>query len=138
VSRQNEILTFNALDAVKYKVARGIADTKDELAKAMGLTEWVEVGKKADEYQQEFRKNVKAAQVQLEELWSKLNIALSFGGSAPTEKERDRQIGIARRYLKEMKAWINRAPSLEVYMGITPEFFRDMDKRLKDLARPQN
>ncbi len=141
VSRQKEILTLNSLDAVKFKVARGIADTKDELAKAMGLTEWVEVGEKADEYQQQFRKNVKAAEVQITELWQKLNIALSFAGSAGSEKERDRQIGIARRYLKEMKAWVTRAPSLEIYhpLGdLSPDFFRDVDRQLKDLARKGN
>ena len=137
VSPQNEILTFNSIDAVKFGVARGIADTKDELCKAMGLVEWVEVGHKADEYQQEFRENVGRAQVELGELWNKLNIAIQFAGSAPNEKERDRQIGIARRYLKEMKAWVNRAPSLEVYMGLEPSFFRDMDQQLKDLARKQ-
>ena len=135
VSPQNEILTFNALDAVKFGVARGIADTKDDLAKAMGLVEWVEVGQKADEYQEEFRANVKKAEVELDELWQKLNIAVSFAGSAPDEKERDRQIGVARRYLKEMKAWINRAPSLEIYKGLDDEFFRDMDQQLKDLAK---
>jgi len=137
VSPQNEILTFNALDAVKFGVARGIADTKDQLAKEMGLVEWVEVGQKADEYQQQFRSNVKKAEVELDELWQKLNIAVNFAGSAPDEKERDRQIGVARRYLKEMKAWINRAPSLEIYKDLTPEFFRDMDQQLKDLAKPK-
>jgi len=137
VSRQNEILTFNSLDAVKFGVAKGIADTKDSLVKAMGIVEWVEVGQKADQYQREFRTNVGRAQVMIGELWTKLNIALDFAASAPTERERDRQIGIARRYLREMKAWINRAPSLEVYMGLEPAFFRDMDQRLKDLARPR-
>jgi membrane-bound ClpP family serine protease len=140
VNRQSDILTLNSIDAVKYGVARGIADTKDELCKAMGLVEWVEVGQQADEYQVSFRKNVKAAEVELIELWQKLNIAVSFAGSAPSEKERDRQIGIARRYLKEMKAWVNRAPSLEFYFQLgelTPEFFRNMDQQLKDLARPQ-
>jgi len=134
VSPQHEILTLNALDATRFGVARAIADTKDELAKAMGLVEWVEVGKKADEYQHQFRANVKAAEVELGELWSKLNIALDFAGSAPSEKERDRQIGIARRYLKEMKGWINRAPSLAEELGLTPEWFRETDERLKQLA----
>ena len=135
VSRQNDILTLNSLDAVKFGVARGIADTKDELAKEMGLVEWVEVGQQANDYQVEFRKNVKAAEVETGELLNKLDIAVSFAQSAPSEKERDRQIGIARRYLKEIKAWINRAPSLEVYQNMTPEWFRFVDQQLKDLAR---
>lgn len=134
VSPKKEILTFNAPDAVKWGVAQGIADSKDELAKEMGCNEWVEVGQKADEYQVEFRENVKEAQVQIQEHWTKLNTAISFAQSAPTLRERQRNIGEARQHLRAMQSWVRRAPSLEVYMNLTPEFFRDMDQKLKDLA----
>jgi hypothetical protein len=33
-----------------------------------------------------------------------------------------------------MQGWIRRAPSLEEFMGLTPKWFRDMDRRLRDLA----
>lgn len=134
VSPKSEILTFSSIEAVKWNIAQGIADSKDELAKEMGCAEWVEVGQKADEYQQEFRENVGTAQVKIEEHWNKLNIALSYAEGAPTKRERDRNIGEARRHLGEMRAWVRRAPSLEFYMNLTPKFFRDMERKLRDLA----
>lgn len=134
ISPKQEILTFNSIDAVKWGVAQGIADSKDELAKQLGCHEWVETGHKADEYQQEFRENVGRAQVKIQEHWNKLNIAVQFAEGAPNKRERDRNIGEARRHLKTMKTWVTRAPSLEVYMNLTPEFFRNMERQLKDLA----
>ena len=134
VSPKKEILTLSAHNAVKWGIAKGIADTKDELAKAMGCAEWVEVGQKADEYQIEFRKNVEEAQVQIQEHWAKLNIAVDFADGAPNKKERQRNVGEARKHLKAMQSWVRRAPSLEEYMNLTPEFFRDMDRRLRDIA----
>lgn len=134
VSPKSEILSFSAHDAVKWGVARGIADNKEELARAMGCNEWVEVGQEAEDYQREFRENVGQAEVRIEEHWNKLNIALSFAESAPNKKERDRNVGEARKHLRAMQSWVRRAPSLEVYMNLTPEFFREMDRRLRDLS----
>lgn len=135
VSRKDEILSFDAIQAVRWGVADGIAESRDELALAMGCSEWVEVGEKADEYQREFRENVERAQVKISEHYDKLQIALAYAGSAPTEREKDRNIGEARRHLKEMKSWVNRAPSLKVYMGLTDERFRELDRQIRDLAR---
>lgn len=134
VSPKKEILTFNSVDAVKWGVAQGVADTKEELAKQLGCAEWVEVGEKADEYQQEFRENVERAQVKIDELWKKLNMAVSFAQSAPNKKERDRNVGEARNYLRQMKGWVNRAPSLEFYMGLDRKFFREMDRQLREIS----
>lgn len=135
ISPKNEILTFDAVESVEWGVAAGIADSKDELAKQMGCTEWVEVGEEADAYQREFRENVKNAQVKIQEHGQKLEMAIAFAEGAPTERERDRKIGEAVRHLREMKSWVNRAPSLEVYMGLTPEWFRNMERQIRDLSR---
>jgi hypothetical protein len=133
----DEILTLNAPDSVKYGVALAVADTKAELARAMGLTEWVEVGPEADAYQQEFRDNVLTAQTRLEEFNSKLQIALQFAQSAPTRDEAERQVMIARRHLRSMKSLVDRAPSLVDFMGLTDEWFEERDAELrKMLARP--
>jgi membrane-bound ClpP family serine protease len=137
VSPQDQILTFHSHDAVKFGVAEAVVDTKEELARALGCEEWVEVGFEADEYQQEFRENVGRAQVKLSELGNKLQLAVSAAQGAPSADERNRQVGVARRYLREMKGWINRAPSLENPdpWPYSEKWFRDIDRQLRDLAR---
>ena len=139
VSPQDRILTLNSVDSVKYGVCKAIVDTKAELADALGCEEWVEVGYEADQYQQEFRENVRDGEARAGELWSKIQIALNYAGG--TKKNHTRQIGTARRHLKELKNLVRKAPSLETYGGgglppLDSEWFRDMDKRLRDMAKP--
>lgn len=139
VSPEDRILTLNSVDAVKYGVAKAIVDTKDEIAKALGCQEWVEVGYEADEYQHEFRENVRIAQARATELARKMQLALDFANNAD-EKMRTRQIGTARRYLRELKALVRKAPSLETYGAgglppLTDEWFREVDEQLRDAAR---
>jgi len=136
VNPGDEVLTLRSTDAVKYKVAKAIAETKDELAKALGCAEWVEVGMAADELQREYRNGVKTAEARLGELWNKLQIALEYAGNAPDEKERGRQIGRARQYLKQMRSLVEAAPSLKEYSQFTPEWFDEMDEQLRKMANP--
>lgn len=129
VSPENRILTFNAIDAERFGVSLGTADTKDELAKLMGLTEWVEVGHKADELMIEFRENVQEGQARAGELWSKMNLYLEAG-----EPNR------AKRALRELKSLARRAPSLAEYPTgplppLTDDFFRDVERQIDDIVR---
>ena len=133
VSPESEILTLNALDADFYGVSKGTAANKDELAKLMGLSEWVEVGEIADEVQRRFRDAVKTAEVRSGEVYAKYQIALAnainSGGT-----DRQREVGIARRYLRELRSIINRAASFKKYNGITDEFFREQERLLRSLV----
>ncbi len=143
VSPEDEILTLNSIDALKYGISIGTADTKEEVAELLGCTEWVEVGHEADEYQREFRQAVGRAQTELNELFAKLDVALRYAGQARTLGERNAKIGQARRHLRQMKSLVRQADSLEKYYrsaiapnGLTPSWFREMDRRLRDLANP--
>ncbi len=135
VSPEDEILTFHSLDAVKYGVAEGIADTEEELADLLlgSDAEWVEVGEEADEYQQEFRENVERAQTKIVEAIRQMELAMNAAGSAPTARERRRQAGSAMNYLRRVEGWLNRAPSLEFYMGLTRDILREWERDIQDL-----
>lgn len=132
VSPEGENLTLNAIDAEFFGVSKGTAATKDELAKAMGLSEWVEVGEVADEVQRRFRDNVKEAEVRSGAVFAKYQIAfanaVNSGGT-----DRQREVGIARRYLNQLRSIINRAASFKKYNGITDEFFREQERLLRSL-----
>lgn len=132
VSTKSQILTFNSIDAVRFGLARAIANNKDELAKALGCTEWVEVGHKADEYQRQFRDNVQTAQVRATELFTKMDIAVKANN-----------IGRARSFLGQLRGLVRRAPSLETYGAgglppLTDEFFRSVEEQIDEIARRQN
>jgi len=129
----DEILTLTTGDAVKYRVAVAEADDKATLAKAMGLTEWVEVGPEADQYQHEFREVTKKAEARMGELLSKLNIALQFAQSAPTRNELERQVGLARKYLREMRSLARQAPLVFEVQGWDNDRFEEVDEMLRKM-----
>jgi hypothetical protein len=127
VSTDTRILTFNAIDAEKYGLSRGTADTKDELAALLQAGEWVEVGQDAEAHMVEFRENVARAQVEIGEAFQKLQIALEAG-----------EFGRARRYLGELRSWARRAPSWTQYPAggappLTRELFREIEQQIDSL-----
>jgi len=127
VSTDSRILTFNAIDAEKYGLSRGTADTKDELAALLQAGEWVEVGQDAEGYMLEFRENVARAEVEIGEAFQKLQIALEAG-----------EFGRARRFLGELRSWARRAPSWTEYSAggappLTRDLFRDIERRINEM-----
>lgn len=127
VSTDSRVLTFNAIDAEKYGLSRGIADTKDELAALLQAGEWVEVGQDAEAQMVEFRENVARAEVEIGEAFQKLQIALEAG-----------EFGRARRYLGELRSWARRAPSWTEYSAggappLTRDVFRQIERQIDEL-----
>lgn len=134
VNPGDEVLTLNAVTAKKFGVSLGTADTKDELMKLLGCTEWVEVGSEAAEYQFEFRHNVQEGELRLNELYSSFVNNVNVAGAQGNPDERGKFIGQARRNLRAMQAVIRRAPSLESN-GFTKEWF---DRQFEYLRRLGN
>lgn len=134
---KNRILTLNSIDAVKFKLAKGVADSKSDLMRLIvGDREWVEVGQQADEYQHEFRDNVLAAQNEINELFTKLQLEMDAAGRSRGDSQAlGRHVGAARRYLAQVRSWVRRAPSLEVYMGLTPDRLREIEEQIRDFQR---
>jgi len=129
VSRSNRILTFNALDAEKYGLSLGTASTKQELATLLQADEWVEVGQDAEEYLVEFRANVFEAQVEIGELFQKMQLAMSAG-----------EYGRALRFLGELRSWARRAPSWTEYSAggappLSDQFFREVERQINESRR---
>lgn len=124
------ILKFNSIEAIKYNFAKGVADDREELAQAMGVSEWVEVGEDANDYQENFREDVGEAMVRATELLGKMNVAMESG-----------QWARARRYLGQLRGWVRRAPPLAKYGDgqsfgpLSDEFFRQMEERIREASR---
>ncbi len=144
VSPQDEILTLNAIDAEKFGISLGIADTREELMGILGVEEWVVVGEKADEFQEEWRDNVWTADARSQELFSKMQIALDLARGAQSERQLGVQLNKARRYLGTLRGLVRRADSLERYgqlppqtmeiQGLSREWFRYWEEQIDDIA----
>ncbi|MEM1423878.1 MAG: hypothetical protein AAGH64_07725, partial [Planctomycetota bacterium] len=100
ISPDNEVLTMNSYEAQKFGISKGTVDTKDELARALGCVEWVEVGAEADELMVEFRENVKAAELEMMVLYQEMSIALDAMNATPELRNKKRHFGRAENKYK--------------------------------------
>jgi hypothetical protein len=126
VATENDILTFDSQTAVKYQYARGVADTKDELMRMMGYSDWVEVGHDADEVQQRHREEVARGQTEINKAFQLLQLAMQNG-----------DVSKARRYLGQLKAWATRNEAFVKYNGLSDENFRNVEREIDRLRREQ-
>lgn len=134
VSPKGEILTLNSIDADFFGISKGIAATKDELAKEMGLAEWVEVGQIGDEIQHKFREDVKTAETRFGEIITKYNIAINLAANS-RGNDRQREIGKARRFLSQLRGILDRAESYKPFVGIDDAWFRQQERLIRNLMR---
>ncbi len=135
ISPENEVLTLNAHEAKKFGIAQGIADTKDQLAQALGCVEWVEVGQDADEMMVEFRANVKEAELEMSTLFREMNIALQAMMGTPEVRNKKRHFGTAKNKYQQIQVWAKRkAPSLMTYGQFNQNFFDVYDERFEQWA----
>lgn len=135
VNPDDRILTFNSEDAKKFGVSKGTADTKEELLRAMGVKEWIEVAPDADEYQREFRANVSKFQALAQTLMSEFSLALNAANqTGGDEKLRNMYIGRARGKLQELQSAVRKAPSFEKYSQFNKEWFEEQFDQLRRLA----
>jgi len=131
VATEEDILTFDSQTAVKYKYAQGVADTKDELMNAMGISDWVEVAKDGDEVMVRHREEVRRGDAEVGKLWTLFNIAANQG-----------DITKARRYLAQLKAWGQRNEAFAKYGGggsppLNDDVFREIERQIDRELRRQ-
>ena len=135
VSTKDRILTFNSRDAVRFKFARGIADTRDELVRQLvGNQEWVEVGQAAAAYQYEYRAATHSAELALNRVWRNFMISIQAASRANDQQERNRQVGMARRSLAELRSHARRSSGVAFYFGLNDDLFRELEDILRRIA----
>jgi hypothetical protein len=147
VNPKGRILTFNSQDAVKYKFAKGVADTYEELAKAMGLTEVQWVGKRvagvpypvcrAEEEMRRFRNQVKDDEERTREYQVQYVTAYQIAASTPME-ERGKFIAKCRAALESIKRMVKNNPNfaLLVFNCLTEKQWRDwVSEREEEIRR---
>jgi hypothetical protein len=140
VNASDRILTFNASNAVEYKFARAIAETKGELVAAMGIVEWEEAGKEATEFIQNHMKTAAQTEKRFFEVVQKYLIAVEDAQAAQDDEKRGAQVGRARKFLAEMRRGVKVNPNFVFHFDqmvgslLDDEFFRQQEEMLDELA----
>lgn len=129
------VLTLNSVDAVKFGIAVGVANTKAELAQVLGIPEWREVGEKGEELMERYRDAVWAHENDLNLTFRRYNQYVALASGAGNRRTRGGYVNQARQQLSRMKAIIRRVPVVELLYGMNDEWFREQERMLQDLLR---
>lgn len=137
VNPGNEILTMNSTQAVKFKFAKGVADTREELAKVMNLPEVEWVAQDATDYvDNNMRENDKSEKT-FQNTFQKYGTAVDLAAQIQDAKMRGGQIAIARRYLSELRRLTKINPNFELMRGTNDAWFQRQEEMLRELGRPR-
>ena len=136
ISDKNNVLTLNADNAVACGYADGIAETKEELAELLDMSEWVEVNDSGQRIYDRWQATVEKAQKDLPMLWARWQ----YKGTASGDPEVRLQTQI--RLLEQILGWYSRCYPVCVYeIGMPPDpeplkrQLSEMKKRLADMRR---
>lgn len=135
VNPTGRILTFNATDAVKYKFAKGIAADRDELARAMGLQEVEWVGQKASDFIDENMRAADKTSKRLGQVYQQYAETVQFAASQQDEQKRGAFVAKARRFLNQLRNWVDVNPNFKMMYPLDEEWFQQQEELLRDLMK---
>ncbi|MFN7021928.1 MAG: hypothetical protein ACK4WH_11455 [Phycisphaerales bacterium] len=135
VNAGNHILTLTAQDAIKYKFGKGIAATKEELAKVMGLGEVVWAGEEASRFIDDQLKKSDRAHRQWQVVAQQYTIQMQYASQAQDPDTRGGFLGKARRYLEELRSLYRVNKNFGMFTGIDQEWFDQQEELIRRLAR---
>ncbi len=150
VNTKGNILTFNSVDAEKYGFSKGTVSTIDELARAMGYSEYEYVGEKVDgllfpvskaeKQMREWREGIARAEKRLAEFRAKYDISVANADGAQDKRLRGTFLGRATRELAQIERIIRDHPNLALFqMNAMPEqveeWFRQQHELLDRIRR---
>lgn len=135
VNPKGRVLTFTSEMAMRTKFAKGVADDIDELMKVMGIPEYEIVGQRATAYiDQNIRDNDKTEK-ELGIVWTKYQNHVQAARQYQDQERRGAEVGLARRYLSQIRRMLGVNPNFELMYGINTEWFQQQEEMLRDLMR---
>lgn len=149
INKPNRVLALTSDVATQIGFADGIADTLDELGKAMGLTEVEWVGEevkgvpwpvsKAEKYIRDFREQTARDEQSINQYFDGYTVAVGLARNAPQES-RGKFIGFARRSLNSIVRMVDNNPRLALFILNRSEedfrkWVREQEELLRDLAK---
>ena len=136
VSEYDRILTLNSLDAVKFGVGKGIAETKDQLISQIygDGTEWVEVGQESEEYMLEYLDDTYRGEQSMDTTGTQLQLALERAQRSRTGDECARHLAAARRHFSQLKSFARRSPGVAKYF-MSDEQIEQIENAIRDIQQ---
>jgi hypothetical protein len=145
VNPEERILCFNSQDAMKYKFAKGIAATYEELGKAMGYAEVQWVGKmvpgtpypvcEAEMEMRRFRDQTEKDQKSLNEYALEYRGSIGIAQSRPVE-DRGPFVNKARQALDKIKRMVKNNHNMALFvLNMLPEQYRDWVDEQEEILR---
>jgi hypothetical protein len=131
---RGQVFTINAQDAVRYKFAKAIVSTKEELAKAMGLQEVEWVGQAASDFIDKNMRDSDQAFKRFEEVYQKYGLAFTVAEQLQDKPRRTAEVAVARRHLAELRRMAGVNANFPLFQGVTPEWFQLQEEELKKIA----
>jgi hypothetical protein len=135
LNKAKNVFTMNANEAVRTKFAKGIADTKEELAKRMGLQEVEWVGQAATDLIDKSIKETDGVEKNFQSVYRKYNLAIGLAQQLPDKERRGIELGKAKRLLAEMEQMVKINPNLPGFIGIPDGFFEEQHELIKKLQQ---
>jgi hypothetical protein len=133
INRPGQILTFTANDAVKFKFARAIAATKEQLAAAMGIKEVVWAGEEAS---RKIDSDMRAAD-NTEKRWQlkyrEYQVNAGYAEQAQDRTDRGKFAGRALSALRELRGLFKANPGVARQYGIDNDWFEVREQAMKKL-----
>lgn len=145
INKPNRVLALTSVTAQQIGFADGIADTLDELGKAMGLTEVEWVGEevdgvpwpvsKAEKYLRNFRDQTARDEQSINQYFDGYNVAVGLARGVPVD-ERGKFIGFARRSLNSIIRMVDNNPRLALFiLNMSEDQFRDWAREQENMLR---
>jgi hypothetical protein len=135
LNKAGNIFTMNASDAVRTKFGRGVAETKEELAKAMGLQEVEWVGQAATDLINKSIQDNDGADKHNQTIRQKYILALSVADQLQDKERRGVELAKARQFLAELRAMAKLNPNFEFHLGLSKEWFERQEEIIKRIAQ---
>jgi hypothetical protein len=136
LNKKGHIYTMTTSEAMKYKFGRGVADTKEELVKAMGIQEAEFVAQDASDYIDKSIRDNDAVDKHNKVVFQKYQLAMSLAEQLPDKERRGIELAKARRLLSEIRGFVKLNPNFQFHMGVdlSPEWFKAQEDEIKRLA----
>jgi hypothetical protein len=135
LNRPGQIFTFTANDAVKFKFAKGIASTREELAKVMGLNEVEWAGEEASRFIDENMRTTDRTDKRWQLKYREFNLNLEMAAGATDRTDRGKFAGRALSALRELRQMFASNPNFGLMYGPNEEWFREQEEAIRRFLR---
>jgi hypothetical protein len=134
INGERQILTFTSEQAMKYGFGKGVASTKEELAKVMGINEVEFAGEAAANLIDRNMRDNDRAEKQMNDLRGRYESALAAARASQGDR-RKQEVGIARQRLNQLRQTVKLNPIFEMFSGMDREWFSLQEEILRELLK---